>query len=656
MAALACGAIPVGLMTGCDAGRRGRAAGEAARVYPPVPQAPRVVALGNLPTGASPSAAQVQLALFLFGEQPPAAPLLANPTAIAVQGEDLLVCDGTLGVVFRARLSDGDLCEMTFSPPLAQPFALDAAPNGDLLVCDRGGVRRWDAAGRPICAYTCEGTKFRPAGVLAVGNDVWVTNLAAHRIEVFDYASGQHRRFIGQHGEEPGQFALPRSLARGPDGSVYVVDVLNTRVQVLDPQGRFVRSIGQAGDNVGCFGRPKDVAVGPDGTVFVTDVFSQRVHTFGPDGGPLLAFGEPGSGLGGLRLPNGIAVTMTRPRSEYPLTADTAPVYYVLVAEQLHRPGVRVYAWLGGQQEPLLGSLPSGEALDWRPTFPGSTVINPHWDATRCTACHQSEGGGQMLPIALEATDGLCLSCHDGVKAPADPHPIGRPGITDLVKTPADWPMPNGSIGCMTCHDIKRHCSPEARRPTVNPVLLRGFDPQRPLEYCTICHTPDVGGRFSPHRQRDATGRVRDDACFFCHTQRPELPADGRRRFQPHLRVETSALCLNCHSRHWDLSTRGHVDRPVTPKIREWMLTRELSLTVVADRRQLEALAADPNRHPARLPLGNNMVTCYTCHNPHYAGLFRQDSELGALAKNPQDRRSALRTDWIDLCSECHNR
>jgi predicted CXXCH cytochrome family protein len=325
-----------------------------------------------------------------------------------------------------------------------------------------------------------------------------------------------------------------------------------------------------------------------------------------------------------------------------------------MVGEQLREPGVRVYAWLPARDDGGTNALPAGEATSWKPQFPESVAINPHWDAQRCAKCHSLEGG-RWQPIAPESGDALCLSCHDGIKAPADPHPIGRKASTELVTTPPDWPTLQGTIGCMTCHDIKRHCTPEAKRPAVNTVLLRGYDAQRPLESSRNCHRADVGGRFSPHRQRDATGKVREDACLFCHTKRPDVPADGRRRFEPHLRVESSNLCLNCHTRHWDLSPLGHVDRPVTPRIREWMIVRELSVGREASPAELLKLARQSPRQPARLPLGHDKVTCYTCHNPHYAGLFPPDSELGALATNPADRRSALRTNWIDLCSECHH-
>jgi len=638
--------------------------GAGGRLYPPQPQAPRVVALGTLRGAPAPSQTEVDLALFLFGAPPPSPLVIANPTGLAADGQALLICDNALSTVFRWDAAADQVAEERFEPPLEHPFAVDVAPDGTRLVCDRGGVRRADARGRLLQTYALEADELKPGGVLAVGDTVWVTNLAQHRIEVFDVASGRHLRSIGQRGAAAGQFALPRGMARTPDGRVCVVDLLNCRVQLLDAEGNWVRDIGGPGDSVGSFGRPKDVAVGPDGTIFVADAFSQRVHAFAADGQPLLAFGEPGSGAGELTLPSGIAVWRAAPPAEQrraqfnfalPVPADATPAYYVCVGEQLNQPGVRVYAWLQAPAGEPLVALPPGEATKWKPRFPGSAAVNPHWNAERCASCHKAEGG-RLLPIPLHESDALCLSCHDGVKAPADPHPIGRPAHTELVSAPDGWPTSAGRIGCLTCHDIQRHCAPDARRPAVNYVLLRGYDPQRPLEYCSTCHHTDVGARFSPHRQRDATGRVREDACLFCHTQRPDVPDDGRRRFEPKLRTESSALCLRCHSPHWDLSPLGHVDRPVTPHIRRWMLMRELSLERDANAEQLARLAEDSPRAPARLPLGDNKVTCYTCHNPHFAGLFPADSELGALARNPQDRTSALRTDWIDLCSECHQR
>jgi len=649
---------------GCGGGRGGVAPRGEPVVYPPAPQPPRVIALGTLRGAPPPSGTQVELSLFLFGVEPPAPLTIANPTGLAALPDGLLICDSALRLVFRWDAAADRVSAEHFQPPLTRPLAIAAASDGGRLVCDDGRVVRTDAAGRALVEYVPAPGEFRPAGVLQVGDEVWVSNLAAHRIEVFDAASGAHLRCIGRRGDGPGEFALPRGLARTPAGAVCVVDMLNNRVQVLAADGSWIRDIGAPGDTPGCFGRPRDVAVGPDGTVFVSDAFSQRVHAFAADGQPLLAFGEPDSGSGALALPAGIAVGHEAPRLERGLPPGLTPAYYVFVSEQLLRPGVRVYAWLGATDGAAGEPPPSGVARQWRPHFPQSAAINPHWRADRCTKCHE-QGNGRMLSIAPEAVDRLCLSCHDGQQAFADPHPIGRPAVTELVTTPAGWPTVNGTLACITCHDIRRHCDVAARRPAVNDILLRGYDPQRPLDYCMNCHHADALGRFSPHRQRDAAGRVREDACFFCHTQRPEIPADGRRRFQPHLRDESSDLCLNCHRKHWDLSPLGHVDRPITPAVRQWMVTRELGLTSDLPLEELARRAAESERPPARLPLGGQesrtpgggeRVTCYTCHNPHYAGLFPPDSELGALADDARDRASALRANWIDLCSECHRR
>jgi predicted CXXCH cytochrome family protein len=661
-------ATAVSLAPGCHEGQREIGSQKPSPFYPPPPQTARVVALGTLRGAPPPSSTEVNLSLFLFGAEPTPPLTIARPAGLVVEGQDVLICDAALGAVLRWDAALDRVSFENFEPPLEQPFAIDVLPDGERLICDGQGVRCTTRSGQTVWSHNVAAETFRPGGVLGVGGEVWVSNLALHRIEVFDAASGAYLRFIGEPGRSSGQFILPTGLAHMPDGNVCVVDSLNNRAQIITPQGEFLRSIGKPGDSPGTFGRPKDAAVGPDGVVFVTDTFSQRVHAFTPDGQPLLTFGEPGSGPGALMLPAGIALSTVGPQTEQALPEGTTAEYYIFVAEQLSDPGIRVYAWLGGTLRAEATMIPPSEAIHWKPLFPGAEAINPHWNPDRCTTCHEA-ADHQMLPIAPESIDGLCLSCHDGVKAPADPHPIGRPAHTDLVDTPADWPTLEGTIGCLTCHDILQHCNPAAQRSASNPMFLRHWDPQRPLQYCSNCHLAEAGQRFSPHRERDASGRIREDACFFCHTERPEIPADGRRTFHPHLRQQTSQICLNCHARHWDLSPRGHVNRPVTPAIREWLLIRELSLSLGGNLEELAELAREAGRQPARLPLGEEVVsilgdgskveeivTCYTCHNPHYTGLFPPGSELGALATNPQDRASALRTNWINLCSECHHR
>ncbi len=675
-----------------------------------------VRALGNIVTGETPTESEVQLSEFLFGA-PPELPLgLMKPGALAVFGDTVFIGDTALATVFAWHAGAGVLEERRLSRDLRQPVGMDVGPAGDLFVVDAaaGFVRRFDASGRETMRYAPSGESFsadgfdsdgpgdrrksagsallaeqwhtasggehgfRPADVLVVGDELWISNVAAHRIDVFELASGRPKRCIGERGRGPGQFGMPLGMARMGEDRVYVVDMLNARVQVLTLDGVCRQMIGGPGDRVGRFGRPKDVAVGPDGVVFVLDAASQRVHAFTPDGRAMLAFGGPRERVGALSVPAAIAISERNPmrgreftrandagggtreavarveftahRAVAPENAgsraaapgDSAahqevadgsePAYYVLVAEQVLDAGVRVYAWSGD----ALASVP--------PVRHGSAVKaaraeSPHWKRDRCGDCHEMSGG-RAMPIAPAEADRLCLSCHDGTNASAEPHPIHRPGHADMVSTPAEWPLVDGRLTCLTCHDILRHCEVDVVRPEVNPVLLRGTLSENPLDFCMQCHKPDESWRLSPHQQVDADGRIRLESCGFCHAEAPTVPRDGLREGYSFLRAATSEVCLTCHVRHWDYFPEGHVDRPAPAKVRE-----ALGLT--------ESTARGMTTE-GRLPLSRGNVTCFSCHNPHDEKLFAPGSELGMRATRPEDARVDLRMDRTELCLSCH--
>ena len=216
------------------------------------------------------------------------------------------------------------------------------------------------------------------------------------------------------------RFYTPCELSIDQYNNIFVADAYNHRIRKIDPDALVttVAGSGGFGPNGGGFNNgpweeaqfntPTACHVIPDGTIFVTDAFSQRVHVFAAGGRPLLAFGEPGSGIGELAVPSGVAVWSQRPASEQEVPEDVRPDYYVLVAEQLHRPGVRVYAWLGAEESEtsVALALPSGEALAWEPKSAQSAEANPHWNPQRCGDCHESSGQ-RLMPIPPDKTDAL---------------------------------------------------------------------------------------------------------------------------------------------------------------------------------------------------------------------------------------------------------
>ncbi|PWH16064.1 MAG: hypothetical protein DDG59_10440 [Anaerolineae bacterium] len=97
-------------------------------------------------------------------------------------------------------------------------------------------------------------------------------------------------KIIGGSGSEPGRFQRPRDLAIAADGSLYIVDTDNHRVQHLDSNGNVLHIWGTFGDATtmdapgGTFNQPWGIAVDQAGFVYVADTWNHRIQKFTAEG------------------------------------------------------------------------------------------------------------------------------------------------------------------------------------------------------------------------------------------------------------------------------------------------------------------------------------------------------------------------------------
>ncbi|HZC32088.1 MAG TPA: PQQ-binding-like beta-propeller repeat protein, partial [Candidatus Bathyarchaeia archaeon] len=148
-----------------------------------------------------------------------------------------------------------------------------------------------------------------PAGRL------WVGDPYGDRFAIFK-PDGTFVEYWGTAGSAEGQLSLRRpsngdgygALAFAPDGSFYVLDVGNQRVQLFDAKRQFVRAWGKFGSGAGQFIDPVGIAVGSDGKVHVLDDVRGVVETYDAKGTVLGSFKAFANAANGLNTANSLAV------------------------------------------------------------------------------------------------------------------------------------------------------------------------------------------------------------------------------------------------------------------------------------------------------------------------------------------------------------
>jgi len=217
---------------------------------------------------------------------------LRLPSDVAVDGQDrIYILDGTAGLIRVYDQQGRPLFTLGGDRILNQPLGLDVTAEGDVLVADSGNHRLvlFPSGGRP--------PRFLPIPSLPGGKPADPTDVAfaaeegvfhavdneSHRIVTLD-RNGKILWSKGIMGRNPEEFRFPFMIDLDSAGNLYVVEVINTRVQVMRPDGTHIRFIGDWGIEPGQFFRPKGVAVTDNNEIFVTDSYLGVIQAFFQDG------------------------------------------------------------------------------------------------------------------------------------------------------------------------------------------------------------------------------------------------------------------------------------------------------------------------------------------------------------------------------------
>ncbi len=263
----------------------------------------------------------------------------ADPSAVAVSDSgNIFVLDGVNNKIkvfnhggeYLTSYGKGGAGEGEFN----QPLGIKVDSSGNIYVADSGNHR--------VVILDPEGKfkaqiKIPPKNVPADPTDVaidekrnrcYVVDNDNHYILVYNLSTLKLIDTYGGPGSEKRKFRYPFFMTLDKNGYLYIVEVINTRVQVLNPEGLFVAYIGGWGVEKGEFYRPKGIAIDSHNRVYVSDSYLGVIQVFSNIGDFISVVGDKKTGkVKKFETPVGICIDRSNRLYVVEMFADRVGVY-----------------------------------------------------------------------------------------------------------------------------------------------------------------------------------------------------------------------------------------------------------------------------------------------------------------------------------------
>jgi hypothetical protein len=186
--------------------------------------------------------------------------------------------DGELAVIFESeRGGETSIFAATAMAARGEELYIPSPDTGSVVVVSTSG--RLERIIQPKIPPAPE--PLRAAGIAVTDRGaIWLPDVANHRLLLLE-DDGLFSAAIGQGVPSSGEYGFnsPRGLAMDRLGNLWVVDTLNGEVKKYSPLGTFVQSVGE-----GRLAAPRQVAVDGAGNILVSDSRLAAVLVFAPDG------------------------------------------------------------------------------------------------------------------------------------------------------------------------------------------------------------------------------------------------------------------------------------------------------------------------------------------------------------------------------------